>query len=85
MREVWDAGGGGGKHCGSGGECIRNYRDYWNFETAIDFIEERQRRASIYPKEVRFDIISSVDKVIKKSFSAIKEKLNFKKFGLIYC
>ena len=67
------------RFCGSGGECIRNYRDYWNFETAIDFIEERQRRASIYPKEVRFDIISSVDKVIKKSFSAIKEKLNFKK------
>ena len=68
------------RFCGSGGEVIRDYRDYWNFSNAFEFINNRQRRASLYPKEIRFDIVSSVEKIISKSFSAIREKFYFKQF-----
>ena len=68
------------RFCGSGGECIRDYRDFWNYANPLEFIKDRKKRTSIYPKEVKAEIEISVEKVLKKSFSKIEDKFKFKKF-----
>ena len=66
------------RFCGFGGECIRDYRAYWNCSTVIDFIRWRQR-SHIYPRELIFDIQDSVEKVIERSCLSIREKFKLKK------
>ena len=65
------------KFAGLGGECIR---DYWNFANVYEFIKKNiQGSVKIFPNELHSELLVSVEKILNKSLSKIKEKLNVDK------